>query len=298
MKRVCLIAVLLAVSFGTAMDVMAQQGLTISGANADDQKKRLADQKIRLLETLLSSPAAKSAAYGVEVDSPPLVDYGQKMIARARQEVAEARYDEAGKTLDEVMKTVSKATRRASSDTAFSDSAQRKTYSDLSEQLATYRQTIQDLTHDVKLKDAARRLLGEIDAATANSAQLSAAGRWGEANKELAEMYKRLTEQIAQMRQGHEVVLSLKFASPADEFAYEEKRFSSHQIMVDMMIADGKADGDRRRLVDPVLVEAARLKREAFQQASGGNYLEAVRSMERANSQLVRALQAMGVPVF
>lgn len=299
MKRVCLIACLIGLAGGPTACAWAQTAPSAGALPADssDQKRRLLDQKIRLLEMLLNSPAAKSAAYGTEAETTTLVEHGQKMIARARQEASEARYDDAGKTLDDAMKTVSKATRRQP-DAGFAESAQRKTYNDQGEQIATYRKAVVDLTRDSKLGELARALLAKVDALSAEAAQLSTTGRLGEANKKLAEAYKLVTEDIARLRQGHEVVLSLKFDSPVEEFAYEEKRFGSNQIMVDMLISEGKGEGDRRKLINNFLDEAGRLKREAESQANLGVHKDAVKLMERANGQLVRALQMMGVPVF
>lgn len=294
MKRVCFIGWLILAAGLLPPVAMAQS----PDPAASEQKKRLIDQKIRLLETLLNSPAAKNAVHDAAGESTSLVVHAQQIINQARQQSAEGRYDVAGKAVDDAMKVVSKATRRQASETSFVDSAQRKIYLDQSEQIATYRRSVIDLSRDPQLADAARSLLVRVDQLVAEAAQLSAANRLGEANKKLADAYKLVTEDIARLRQGHEVVMSLKFDTPAEEFSYEEKRFGSNQIMVDMLIADGKADGDRRKLIDPLLAEAARLKREAEMHAQNGGHREAVKAMERANGQLVRALQMMGVPVF
>ena len=266
--------------------------------DAGEQKKRLIEQKIKLLESLLNSPAAKSAAYGTEGETTTLVAHGQKVIASARTEAAAGNYDGASKALDEAMRAVSKATRNLQSSSAFAESAQRKTFDDQSEQVATYRKSLVDLTRDPKVGSAAQALLPRLDALSDEAKQLAAAGRLGEANKKLAEAYKLATEEIARLRQGHEVVMSLKFESAAEEFAYEEKRFNSNQVMVDMMIADGKAEGERRKMIDQFVGEGGRLKREAEALAEKGGHKEAVKMMERASGQFVRALQMMGVPVF
>lgn len=294
MRRVCLVCwLVLAPGWLTPM-AMAQNPDPV----ASEQKKRLIDQKIRLLETLLNSPAAKNAVHAAAGESTSLVAHAQQIIAAARQQAAEGHYDLAGKAVDDAMKVVGKATRRQVSDTSFAESAQRKIYLDQSDQVATYRRSVIDLTREPQLADAARSLLVQVDLLVAEAIQFSDANRLGDANRKLAAAYKLVTEDIARLRQGHEVVMSLKFDTPAEEFSYEEKRFGSNQIMVDMLIADGKADGDRRKLIDQFLTEADRLKREAERHAQAGSHRDAVKAMERANGQLVRALQMMGVPVF
>jgi hypothetical protein len=65
-----------------------------------------------------------------------------------------------------------------------------------------------------------------------------------------------------------------------------------------MMIAEGRADGDKRRMVDGFVQEAGKLKSDAVSQAINNNHKEAVTAMEKAFTQLNRALQTMGVPAF
>lgn len=268
-----------------------------STADAGEQKKRLIEQKIRLLETLLGSPAAKNPSPENAAEVGALVTESRQVIERARKEAADARFDDAGKLLDDAMKAIGKVTRKKA-DAGFADSAQRKTYADQSEQIATYRKSVVDLTRHPQAGAGARSLLEKIDLLTGEAKQLAAADRLGEANRKLADAYKLVTEDIARLRQGHEVVMSLKFDTPAEEFSYEEKRFGSNRIMADMLISEGKADGDKRKLIDPFLSEAGRLQREAETLARAGSHKEAVKAMEKANGQLVKALQMMGVPVF
>lgn len=293
MKRVVILSAVALLAW--AVTAFAQ---TASAPDAGEQKKRLIEQKIRLLETLLGSPAARNPAPDVEAEVVALVAQGRSVVDRARREVQEARFDDASKSLDEAMKTVGKATRRKSPDAGFADSAQRKTYADQSEQVATYRKAVVDLTRHPQSGDAAQTLLARVDGLTGEARQLAGADRLGEANKKLAEAYKLVTEDIARLRQGQEIVMSLKFDSPVEEFAYEEKRFGSNRIMVDMQIAEGKAEGERRKLIEPFLAEAGRLGREAEDLARQGRHKDGVKAMEKASAQLVRALQLMGVPVF
>jgi hypothetical protein len=270
----------------------------LAQAPAEDGKRRLIEQKIKLLEMLLGSPAAKNAAFGKDAETTQLIEKGARAVDTARQALAGQRFDEATAALDDGMKAVTSATRRLQSSSALSESAQRKTYDEQSEQVATYRGSAADLIRDPKAGEAARALLARIDTLMAEAKQLAAGGRLGEANRKLAETYKLATEEIARLRQGQEVVMSLKFDSPADEYAYEQKRYGSNEIMVEMMINEGKAEGERRKLVDGFVNEGRRLKREAEQRADAAQYKEALGHMEKANEQMKRALQVLGVPVF
>ena len=270
-----------------------------SGADTTEPKRKLIEQKIRLLDMLVNSPAAKNAATGNDPDSAALIAKGRSSFEAAKQAFAGNNFDEAAKMLDEALKSTSAASRKISVDgSGLSESAQRKSLADTAEQVATYRAAVVDLTRDNKVAAEARQLLTRIDALSSESRQLAEGGRLGDANKKLAAAYKLSVEEITRLRAGHEVIMSLKFETPADEYAYEQKRFGSNLTMVDMMIAEGRAEGQKRKFVDDLVTEGNKIKGLAETEANSGRHKDAVTLMEKATVQLNRALQSMGVPVF
>lgn len=274
---------------------IAGGALAQAPAESPEQKRRLIEQKIRLVEMLIGSPAAKAAA----AESADLLAQGRRSVDEARKALDEGQYDVATRLLDEALKSASSASRKLSADGgALSESAQRKSLQDLGEQVAMYRRAVAELTGDGERGAAARALLARLDAMTGESARLAAGGGLGDASRKMADAYRLAVEELTRLRAGQEVVLSLNFASPADEYAYEKKRFASNEIMIDMMIGEGRAAGERRQLVDNFLDEGRKLGAAADAEAQAGRHAEAVKLMEKASAQLVRALQAMGVPVF
>ncbi len=270
-----------------------------AGPDQAEQKRKLIEQKIRLIDMLVNSPAAKKAVAGLDADSALLLEKGQQSFKAAKQAFADDRFDDATKLLDDALKSASSASRKLSADgSGLSESAQRKSLADMAEQVATYRASVVDLTRDGNSAAQARQLLTQIDALSSESKQLADSGRLGDANKKLAAAYKLTVEEITKLRAGHEVVMSLKFETPADEYAYEQKRFGSTLTMVDMMIAEGRAEGQKRKLVDGFVTEGHKLKDLAATEASSQRNKEAVALMENASRQLNRALQLMGIPVF
>ena len=270
-----------------------------SGAEGLAQKRQLIEQKIRLLDMLVNSPAAKNAAAGRDPESAAMIEKGRQSFEAAQKALADNRLDEASRLLDETLKATSSASRKISPDgSGLSESAQRKSLADMAEQVASYRASVVELTRDDKTATAARQLLVQIDALLSESKQLADAGRLGDANKKMASAYKLTVEQIAKLRAGQEVIMSLKFETPADEYAYEQKRFSSSLTMIDMMIGEGRAEAQKRKLVDSFVSEGNRLRSLAETEASAQRHKDAVVLMEKASGQLNKALQSMGVPVF
>lgn len=264
-----------------------------------DQKRKLIEQKIRLIDMLIKSPAAKSAATGGDPESSAMIEKGQKTFESAKIAFSDNRLDEASRLLDEALRSASAASKKVSPEgDGFSESAQKKAFFDMADQIATYRASVLDLTQDAKIGLEARQLLHRIDGLNLESKQLADGGRWSDANKKLAAVYKLTIEEITRLRAGQVVVMSLKFDTPADEYAYEIKRFASTSTLVDMMVAEGRADGQRRNVVDDLVSEGNKLKSSADDEATAQRFKEAVGLMEKAVGQLNRALQSMGIPVF
>lgn len=261
-----------------------------------EQQRRLAEQKLKLVEMLVNSPAAQANSASKDAEVAGLVERSRNLLKQARESLAAQRYPEAAQALDEALRNVSKTNSRNSG--GLSDSVQKQRLQEMGEQVATYRASLAELAKAQGNTTSAQSSLQRVDALAEEARKLAAAGRLGDANKKMAEAYKLEVEEIARLRAGQEVVLSLKFNSPAEEYAYEQKRFQSNEILVSMMIAEGRAEGDKRRLVDGFLKEAGRFKADAIDQSINNNFKEAVSLMEKAVAQLNRALQSMGVPVF
>jgi hypothetical protein len=278
--------------------LLGTMGAQAQSSADPEQKQRLVEQKLKLVEMLVNSPAAQATSVGREAETPALFEKSRGLIKQAREAIGGQRYDEAAQVLDEALRNVSKANNRIAGDAGLAESVQKKQFQDFGEQLSSYRLSLQDMSKDPRTGESARSVLGRIDALSDEGRKLANAGRLGDANKKMAEAYKVAVEEISRLRAGQEVVMSLKFASPMEEFIYEQKRYQSNEILVGMMISEGRAVGETRKLLDVFLNNAAGFKEEAGRLANLNDHKGAVAIMEKANTQLNRALQTMGVPVF
>ena len=267
----------------------------VAQETSPEDKRRLVEQKMRLVEMLVRTQATKSLASGSAPSER--LDQGTAAIIQARQALQENRIDDAGRILDGALRSTS-AGQAGAAAPGLNEEAQRRTYQNLVEQVATYRASVEELAAHPRLGRAARELLTRIDGKSAEARRQATGGSLEAANRTLGEAYQLAVGELSRLRAGDEVVLSLKFASPAEEFAYEVKRYESNQILVNMMVSDGKAEGERQALVNGFAGEARRLRGEADGLARSGRHREAIPLMESAVGQLNRALQAMGVPVF
>lgn len=256
----------------------------------------LIEQKMRLVEMLVNAQAAKAATAETLTGSERL-DTARKALVSSRQALAAGRFDEATQILDAALRSSAQG-ERGPAPARLADDAMRRSYQNLVEQVATYRASVDDLTTHPRLGAAARTLLPRIDAKSAEARKHAARGEMPVANRLLGEAYQLTVSELSRLRAGEEVVLRLNFATPADEYAYESRRFESSRMLVQMMADEGRAEGDRKVQVASLIEEAQRMQSEANQLASANRSDEAVRTMEQATGRLNRALQLMGVPVY
>lgn len=263
-----------------------------------NQKLNLAQQKAKLLETLINTPAMKAAQDGKNPEVANWLAQSRSLLTQANSAISAARPEEAIEQLDEALRNLSKASSLLTSDGSGSIGAQKKQFDNHASQIESYRRTLQEMTSTPQTAAAARQLIVRIDAMTAEGRKLFDAGRQEEANKQMAAAYKLAVEEISRLRDGQEVVMRLQFNSPREEFDYEQKRYYSNEILVGMLLREERATGDARKQVDAYVDAAGKVKSEALAKATASDYPAAVKEMEKANQQLNRALQMMGVPVF
>lgn len=167
----------------------------------------------------------------------------------------------------------------------------------LTSEVAMYRPSLQAMGSDARVRVDAREALARIDQLLAEADRLAAQTRLQEATGK-AEAAKRIAIQaLVRLKSGETVTHELRFATPADEYAYEVRRFESNKMLVGMQLQEGAPAATRSRVTQEL--EAARkLRQEAANDAGAGRHDEAVKRMESAGTHLNRALQALGVPVF
>lgn len=262
------------------------------------QKMQLALQKSRLIETLIATPAMKKIVEAEHPEASAWIKVSQTLLAQAHENLRQQQANEAIEKLDEALRSLSKASVSLASSQSASIVAKTKQFEELDSQLSTYRRALEDMSFSPEATAAAKKLRSRLEELNRQGHDLFQKKRLDEANQRMDEAYKLAVSEISRLRDGQEVVLSLNFNSPREEFDYEQKRYHSNQILVGMLIREGRAQGSTREQVDSFLSAAGKMKDEASNKAGSNDYKEAIREMEAANQQLNRALQIMGVAVF
>ncbi|MFN3076952.1 MAG: hypothetical protein ABT940_08765 [Alphaproteobacteria bacterium] len=120
------------------------------------------------------------------------------------------------------------------------------------------------------------------------------AGRMAEARQSVSQAYDLVTGLVASVRQGDRLVKTLKFDTPAEEYAYEIDRNNSFRMLLKMTSgSDPSAPAAKQAAVTQS--EADVLRGEAEKAATAGRHAEAIRILEKATSGLAKAIRANGL---
>lgn len=266
------------------------------------RRDTLIHQKLLLLDNLLSSPALRglqrqgAATVRSDLDrAGRLRDEAHGGLASGNEHAAEAAADAALRA----------AAAAATAGRSTLPEVLRSRNADLRLQVHDYAEAIasalmlQGRNQDARLgRPQQDARVTHLERKLDEAASLDAAGRHGEANRLLADAYRQAVSTLSELRAGETVVLELKFATPAEEFAYEQRRNESHAMLVDMQLQEGLAEEVNAPLIQRHLEANRRLRSQAEGKAATGNWQAAIRELEEATLNLVRALRLTGMLIF
>ena len=117
-----------------------------------------------------------------------------------------------------------------------------------------------------------------------------------EGRKMLDEAYVAAKVAIEHLRGGETLVRSLNFASSEEEYHYEVDRNDKHRMLVDVLLKEKmKTNWGIEAMVNKFMESADKLRVRADEQASDGEYENAIGTMEQSTKEIVRAIRSAGI---
>jgi len=117
-----------------------------------------------------------------------------------------------------------------------------------------------------------------------------------EGRKMLDEAYVAAKVAIEHLRGGETLVRSLDFASSEEEYHYEVDRNDTHRMLVDVLLKEKmKTNWGIEAMVTKFMGRAGELRARADEQASDGEYENAVTTLEQSTKEIVRAIRSAGI---
>ena len=114
--------------------------------------------------------------------------------------------------------------------------------------------------------------------------------------KMLDEAYVAAKVAIEHLRGGETLVRSLHFESSEEEYHYEVDRNDTHRMLVDVLLKEKmKSSGSVQTMVNKFMGKADELRAQADEQASEGEYENAIGTLEQSTKEIVRAIRSAGI---
>lgn len=152
---------------------------------------------------------------------------------------------------------------------------------------------IRSETDEVAIDD---ELIIQVREGLATARHLRDQGAVSDAVDVLDATYVATKRAIDQLRGGQTLVRTLTFDSPADEYAYEVDRNSTHRMLIDILLKDRiTSDPSLAAPISARVEAAARLRAEAERSAQSSNYISALESIEASTLELVHAIRGAGI---
>lgn len=115
------------------------------------------------------------------------------------------------------------------------------------------------------------------------------------AGEVLNNAYLSLKLSLTKLRDGKTLVRSLHFENKEDEYQYELRRNDTHNMLINTVLKEKRADPRLGKLMDIPLQEAEKFRAEAEQQASNGDFESAIKTMEMSTKHIIRAIRMAGI---
>lgn len=141
----------------------------------------------------------------------------------------------------------------------------------------------------------AREASASIERLMTEARDLASADRLVEARTRLDQAYYVAKAAIGSMRGGDTLVRSLNFATKEEEFKYELDRNDTHKMLIQVLLADRRANPNIENMVRNFMEKAARLREQADGAARQGDFPAAIKLLEDSTGELVRAIRGAGV---
>lgn len=255
------------------------------------------ESRLQSLEKLLETSSAAQQIRGS--DNQAAKDKHEQAVELfEKAKLAQGKGDEqqAADLLKQATKTMFEATRMIKKD----DSFMAKDVRDFDERKASVEALCTAYENIAKEKGIDKATENELHAFVYKRVDQAEAlkkdDRVKEGRKMLDEAYVAAKVAIEHLRGGETLVRSLNFASSEEEYHYEVDRNDTHRMLVDVLLKEKmKTNWGIEAMVNKFMESADKLRVRADEQASDGEYENAIGTMEQSTKEIVRAIRSAGI---
>lgn len=273
----------------TLMFILFASGPTVIADSVADQMQRRLESVRTLIET---SSAARQIDSSGNDNARAAKERARALYKKAQELYQAGDYEQAGRLVTEASQQMFAGVRLANPEEVNS----RKKWRDYETKLASARALLDAQKRVAAEKGVAdaRQVTAKVEVLLADAERM-AAKDIDKAAVLVNQAYLVAKTAVGNMRGGETLVRSLKFASKEEEYRYEIDRNDTHRMLVIILLEEKRENQGVDRMVQGFVDKAEQIRKQAEAQASARDFESAIKSMEDATRELVRAIRGAGI---
>jgi tetratricopeptide (TPR) repeat protein len=246
----------------------------------------------KVIKLINSSSGAKQV---LGSDNAKAREYHEKAKALYRQAQNGTDKAEVSRLLNESVRAMYVAIRAASPASVFAEKHKRD-FDKLQRSVDTFMEQHERISAEKGVDADGDALRSQVAMMSREAKRVYDLGQHEKGQTVLREAFDMLRGSIGSMRSGDTLVRSLNFANKEEEYNYELEKYKSQLVLVDVLLASKRESSEYiAKKVAEYIAVAEGERENGESQAAAGSFDEAVKSLERARKQIVRALRTGGI---
>ena len=289
----------------TAINALVAVTLTVSSVVAysgtptaadGEARVRMLSKKLALLERLVNqSPTAKRIQGEEQNPANEILAQARTSLAEAGELFAKENYDGAEASINSGFKLMAKASRTLGKPKVTLEAEQHK-YAGLRERVVTFTDALERVYAEKRIDSTSEQADLQILRHGIEEAQTLAQSKdYRDANRTLDSMAEMVEIALTRARHQETLLHALTFESPEEEYAYEQGRNRSYEMLIALLRNKEGVDDAKLRLFSTVVEQNDSVRARADTLAAEGDVQGAIEHLERGTERLAKALRALGL---
>ena len=274
----------------------AIQSLSSKGAESNVTPSQVT-QKLMFAEMMSKSRGSKRVLASQHDEAKLLLNNAKSLILQGQEKSKAGALPEALALADESLKMMSEATRLVPGEEEMAQLADNYKTSlvGIRDYQKSHKDNLARLEKLGTVSDNARYDEAEVAKKLSAAQKLADNKNYLRANVLLSEVQKTITVALHTMLDSSTIVYDLNFATAADEYNYELKRFVGYEELIPVAIEAKKPAPGAIKLMQSFHEKARKRRDQAVDKAAAGEYGDAIAMLHQATKTVRRALRMVGV---
>jgi len=278
-----------------------KQQATSTGASVAQKSTKVTvsqvKQKLMFAEMMYKSKGSRRVLASQNDEAKQLLKNAKSQLSEGREKSLVGALPEALTLANESLKMMSEATRLVPGKEEMAQLAEnyKTSLAEIHGYLKSHESNVKRLVKTGPIPEGARYDEVDVNEKLSHAQSMADKKNYVRANAVLGEVQKIITLALHKMLDSTTLVYDLNFATAADEYEYELKRFVGYEELIPVAIEAKKPAPGAIKLMESFHEKARKRRDQAVAKAATGKYGDAIAMLQQATKTVRRALRMVGV---